>query len=123
MASCTHLDQLGVNTPPDAEGCVDCLATGGRWVHLRRCLACGHRQRRQGLVAQRLCIADAVVIQRPDFDAGQAVERGAQLLGAGIQLFRRQQRALDIVAALLVAVLRLRPEGGRSIEHVRRQHR
>lgn len=25
-----------------AEGCVDCLATGGRWVHLRVCLSCGH---------------------------------------------------------------------------------
>ncbi len=34
------------------------------------------------------------MIQWPDFDAGQAVERGAQLFGAGVQLFRRQQRAL-----------------------------
>jgi hypothetical protein len=42
MADCTHLDQLAVNTPPGTEGCVDCIATGGRWVHLRRCLACGH---------------------------------------------------------------------------------
>lgn len=25
-----------------AEGCVDCLANGGRWVHLRVCLSCGH---------------------------------------------------------------------------------
>src|SRR5689334_15435324 len=25
-----------------AEGCVDCLAIGGRWVHLRTCLTCGH---------------------------------------------------------------------------------
>ena len=23
-------------------GCVDCLAVGGRWIHLRICLACGH---------------------------------------------------------------------------------
>ena len=23
-------------------GCEACLRTGGRWVHLRRCLACGH---------------------------------------------------------------------------------
>ncbi len=23
-------------------GCVDCLAIGGQWVHLRECLSCGH---------------------------------------------------------------------------------
>jgi uncharacterized UBP type Zn finger protein len=27
------------NTP---EGCEECLQTGGRWVHLRLCLTCGH---------------------------------------------------------------------------------
>ena len=42
MATCTHPDDLAVNAPADADGCVDCLATGGRWVHLRRCLHCGH---------------------------------------------------------------------------------
>jgi uncharacterized UBP type Zn finger protein len=25
-----------------ARGCVDCLAIGGSWVHLRICLNCGH---------------------------------------------------------------------------------
>jgi hypothetical protein len=25
-----------------APGCVECLATGSRWVHLRRCMTCGH---------------------------------------------------------------------------------
>jgi len=25
-----------------AKGCEDCLKTGGRWVHLRLCLTCGH---------------------------------------------------------------------------------
>lgn len=25
-----------------APGCEDCLKTGGRWVHLRVCLTCGH---------------------------------------------------------------------------------
>jgi len=25
-----------------AEGCEDCLKSGGRWVHLRTCLVCGH---------------------------------------------------------------------------------
>jgi hypothetical protein len=28
--------------PPEVPGCVDCLATGGVWCHLRICLACGH---------------------------------------------------------------------------------
>ncbi|WP_433619233.1 UBP-type zinc finger domain-containing protein [Dactylosporangium sp. CA-139114] len=27
---------------PSADGCEDCLAVGGRWVHLRLCLTCGH---------------------------------------------------------------------------------
>jgi hypothetical protein len=41
MATCTHLDR-GIDAPPSATGCVECLATGGRWVHLRRCAECGH---------------------------------------------------------------------------------
>jgi uncharacterized UBP type Zn finger protein len=42
MASvCAHFD-LASNTPPVADGCVECLAMGGVWVHLRRCLECGH---------------------------------------------------------------------------------
>ena len=28
--------------PPSGEGCVECLATGGWWFHLRRCAKCGH---------------------------------------------------------------------------------
>lgn len=28
--------------PPSVEGCEDCLRTGGKWLHLRICLACGH---------------------------------------------------------------------------------
>src|SRR5579871_2559247 len=27
---------------PSATGCVECLATGGWWFHLRRCASCGH---------------------------------------------------------------------------------
>jgi hypothetical protein len=38
---CTHLDQVHDITP-GADGCEDCLASGGRWVHLRVCLQCGH---------------------------------------------------------------------------------
>jgi hypothetical protein len=39
--ACTHLDDIRPVTPT-ADGCDDCLATGGRWVHLRVCLSCGH---------------------------------------------------------------------------------
>jgi hypothetical protein len=42
MASCTHLDQVQITELPESvEGCEDCLATGGKWLHLRICLACG----------------------------------------------------------------------------------
>ena len=40
--SCEHLDHLDTGMTPSGDGCVECLATGGRWVHLRRCLECGH---------------------------------------------------------------------------------
>ena len=39
--SCTHLDDTPV-PPPSGDGCVECLELGGRWVHLRMCVACGH---------------------------------------------------------------------------------
>jgi uncharacterized UBP type Zn finger protein len=39
---CTHLDHVHVTELPAAvEGCEDCLAAGGKWVHLRICLECG----------------------------------------------------------------------------------
>lgn len=28
--------------PPSGTGCVECDVTGGWWIHLRRCAACGH---------------------------------------------------------------------------------
>jgi hypothetical protein len=28
--------------PPSGPGCVECLAAGGWWFHLRRCAKCGH---------------------------------------------------------------------------------
>ena len=40
-ATCTHLDQVREVTP-SAEGCEDCLKSGGWWVHLRICKTCGH---------------------------------------------------------------------------------
>jgi uncharacterized UBP type Zn finger protein len=40
---CTHLDHVKVfELPESVEGCEDCLATGGQWLHLRICLECGH---------------------------------------------------------------------------------
>jgi uncharacterized UBP type Zn finger protein len=41
-AVCTHTDQISIVELPDAiAGCEDCLAIGGRWVHLRMCMTCG----------------------------------------------------------------------------------
>ena len=40
--TCTHLADLDIDAPPSGDGCVECLASGGRWVHLRRCVECGH---------------------------------------------------------------------------------
>ena len=42
MSGCTHLDQISVPRPDHVAGCEDCLAIGGRWVHLRVCRSCGH---------------------------------------------------------------------------------
>jgi hypothetical protein len=42
MATCTHLDEVKVLQLPEAvDGCEDCLAIGGVWMHLRICLCCG----------------------------------------------------------------------------------
>ncbi|WP_214320023.1 ubiquitin carboxyl-terminal hydrolase 14 [Nonomuraea sediminis] len=42
MATCEHLSKAGDPPARTPEGCEECLASGGRWVHLRRCLECGH---------------------------------------------------------------------------------
>ena len=39
--TCTHTDQVA-DVTPSSEGCEDCLRIGGRWVHLRVCMSCGH---------------------------------------------------------------------------------
>ena len=41
MAECTHLDTVH-EVRSDKQGCEDCLKIGGRWVHLRVCMTCGH---------------------------------------------------------------------------------
>ncbi len=41
--ACTHLDQVEVlELPAQVDGCEDCLRMGGKWLHLRICLTCGH---------------------------------------------------------------------------------
>ena len=40
--NCSHLGEVRDVQPGTPDGCEECLATGGRWVHLRLCLTCGH---------------------------------------------------------------------------------
>jgi uncharacterized UBP type Zn finger protein len=39
---CPHAGTLDPVPPRTPQGCEECLKTGGRWVHLRLCLTCGH---------------------------------------------------------------------------------
>jgi hypothetical protein len=36
------MDGINETATPSGEGCVECLANGGWWLHLRRCAECGH---------------------------------------------------------------------------------
>ncbi len=40
--SCDHLSRAVEGIAASDEGCHECLAAGGRWVHLRMCMVCGH---------------------------------------------------------------------------------
>lgn len=40
--TCDHLGTVAKVSPRTPDGCEECLAQGGRWVHLRLCLQCGH---------------------------------------------------------------------------------
>lgn len=41
--ACTHLGEVAVRElPAEVAGCEDCLRSGGKWLHLRICLSCGH---------------------------------------------------------------------------------
>ncbi|MCC2592461.1 UBP-type zinc finger domain-containing protein [Tessaracoccus sp. OS52] len=33
---------INIEVPPSGTGCLECLESGGWWVHLRRCATCGH---------------------------------------------------------------------------------
>ena len=39
--ACEHLDVVA-DVAPSSTGCEDCMRIGGRWVHLRMCMSCGH---------------------------------------------------------------------------------
>ncbi len=42
MPSCNHLDHVLITQLPESvAGCEECLASGGKWLHLRICLECG----------------------------------------------------------------------------------
>lgn len=40
--TCEHLDDLVLNAAPTGPGCYECTLMGATWVHLRRCIECGH---------------------------------------------------------------------------------
>ena len=41
--TCSHLNQINPSIASGpADVCPECVKTGDRWVHLRRCLVCGN---------------------------------------------------------------------------------
>jgi Zn-finger in ubiquitin-hydrolases and other protein len=38
----TETSGIDESVPPSGDGCVECDASQGWWVHLRRCAQCGH---------------------------------------------------------------------------------
>jgi uncharacterized UBP type Zn finger protein len=43
VAECKHMSTVPVPEPEaGANGCEECLKSGQGWVHLRKCLECGH---------------------------------------------------------------------------------
>jgi hypothetical protein len=42
LEGCSHADAIRVTVlPAPIGGCAECLAIGGRWMHLRMCMTCG----------------------------------------------------------------------------------
>jgi len=39
--ACTHIEDIR-DVAPSGDGCVECLQSGSAWIHLRRCVTCGH---------------------------------------------------------------------------------
>jgi monovalent cation/hydrogen antiporter len=43
MSECSHMRTVPMPEPiSPTEGCEECLKIGQEWVHLRKCLECGH---------------------------------------------------------------------------------
>lgn len=43
MSICKHMKSVPVPEPEaSTQGCEECLKIGQKWVHLRKCLICGH---------------------------------------------------------------------------------
>jgi uncharacterized UBP type Zn finger protein len=43
MPECHHMQSVPVPEPDaQTQGCEECLRIGQEWVHLRKCLVCGH---------------------------------------------------------------------------------
>ena len=43
MATCEHMHTVPVPEPEaKTQGCEECLKIGQSWVHLRKCVICGH---------------------------------------------------------------------------------
>lgn len=40
--TCQHLAEAQLELPSAPHECPDCVVGGDRWVHLRRCMLCGH---------------------------------------------------------------------------------
>lgn len=40
--TCAHLGEIEHNAAPTSPGCYECTQIGSSWVHLRRCITCGH---------------------------------------------------------------------------------
>jgi uncharacterized UBP type Zn finger protein len=40
--ACEHVKEIRAGVRRSGDGCVECLAKGMHWVHLRECLVCGH---------------------------------------------------------------------------------
>ena len=40
--TCGHLEDLSIDAAPSGPGCYECTLIGATWVHLRRCVECGH---------------------------------------------------------------------------------
>ncbi len=40
--NCAHLGEIRDVAARTPDGCEECLAMGDEWVHLRKCLTCGH---------------------------------------------------------------------------------